>query len=95
MIRPMRSADHDDVERIIGDFGAAASRAQRGGLDGCEISVLGHLGGQFRSPAVNRRTDGYGGRHDEDFLIRIAPVAQIGERRGCVRRRFDNSLSGL
>lgn len=72
MIRPMRSADHDDVERIIGDFGAAASRAQRGGLDGCEISVLGHLGGQFRSPAVNRRTDGYGGRHDEDFLSRIA-----------------------
>lgn len=72
MIRPMRSADYDDVERIIGDFGAAASRAQRGGLDGCEISVLGHLGGQFRSPAVNRRTDGYGGRHDEDFPSRIA-----------------------
>ena len=52
---------HDDIERVIGDFAAAAGRAQRGGLDGCELSVLGHLGGQFWSPAVNRRTDGYGG----------------------------------
>ena len=56
-----KAMDHDDIERVIGDFAAAAGRARRGGLDGCELSVLGHLGGQFWSPAVNRRTDGYGG----------------------------------
>ncbi len=56
-----KAMDQDDIDRVIGDFAAAAGRAHRGGLDGCEISVLGHLGGQFWSPAVNRRTDGYGG----------------------------------
>ena len=56
-----KAMDQDDIDRVIGDFAAAVSRAHRGDLDGCEISVLGHLGGQFWSPAVNRRTDGYGG----------------------------------
>ena len=56
-----KAMDRDDIERVVRDFAAAAGRAQRGGLDGCELSVLGHLGGQFWSPAVNRRTDGYGG----------------------------------
>ena len=56
-----KAMDRDDVERVIGDFAAAAGRARQGGLDGCELSVLGHLCGQFWSPAVNRRTDGYGG----------------------------------
>ena len=56
-----KAMDQEDIDRVIGDFAAATGRARRGGLDGCEISVLGHLGGQFWSPAVNRRTDGYGG----------------------------------
>ena len=56
-----KAMDEDDIDRVIGDFAAAAGRAHAGGLDGCELSVLGHLGGQFWSPAVNRRTDGYGG----------------------------------
>ena len=56
-----KAMDRDDIERVIGDYAAAAGRACRGGLDGCELSVLGHLAGQFWSPAVNRRTDGYGG----------------------------------
>ena len=56
-----KAMDRDDIERVIGDYAAAAGRAYRGGLDGCELSVLGHLAGQFWSPAVNRRTDGYGG----------------------------------
>ena len=56
-----KAMDQDDIDRVIGDFAAAAGRAHAGGLDGCELSVLGHLGGQFWSPAVNRRTDGYGG----------------------------------
>ena len=56
-----KAMDRDDIQRVVGDFAAAAGRARQGGLDGCELSVLGHLGGQFWSPAVNRRTDGYGG----------------------------------
>ena len=56
-----KAMDRDDIERIIKDFAAAAGRARQGGIDGCELAVLGHLAGQFWSPAVNRRTDGYGG----------------------------------
>ena len=56
-----KAMDRDDIERVIGDYAAATGRACGGGLDGCELSVLGHLAGQFWSPAVNRRTDGYGG----------------------------------
>ena len=39
----------------------AALRAKEGGLDGLEVICSTHLPDQFWSPAMNRRTDGYGG----------------------------------
>ena len=56
-----KAMDRADINRVSGDFGQAARRAREGGLDGCELSVLGHLAGQFWSPLVNQRTDTYGG----------------------------------
>lgn len=53
-----------DIERIIGDYAAAAQRMQEAGLDGIEIEAYGHLPDQFWSPATNRRTDDYGGSLD-------------------------------
>jgi 2,4-dienoyl-CoA reductase-like NADH-dependent reductase (Old Yellow Enzyme family)/thioredoxin reductase len=53
-----------DIERIIGDYAAAAQRMQAAGLDGIEIEAYGHLPDQFWSPATNRRTDDYGGNLD-------------------------------
>lgn len=50
-----------DIRRIIADYAAAASRCDKGGLDGCELLVSGHLIGQFWSPLSNIRTDDYGG----------------------------------
>ena len=77
-----KAMDHNDIERVIGDFAAAAGRAQRGGLDGCELSVLGHLGGQFWSPAVNRRTDGYGGTLANRARFTLETLEAMRERTG-------------
>ncbi len=58
---PAVMEDHD-IRRICADFGAAARRAREGDLDGVEISCqAGTLIEQFWSPAMNKRTDGYGG----------------------------------
>jgi len=58
---PAVMEDHD-IRRICRDFAAAVRRAREGDLDGVEISCqAGTLIEQFWSPAMNKRTDGYGG----------------------------------
>jgi 2,4-dienoyl-CoA reductase-like NADH-dependent reductase (Old Yellow Enzyme family) len=58
---PAIMEDHD-IRRICHDFAAAVRRAREGDLDGVEISCqAGTLIEQFWSPAMNHRTDGYGG----------------------------------
>jgi len=58
---PAVMEDHD-IRRICRDFAAAVGRAREGDLDGVEISCqAGTLIEQFWSPAMNKRTDGYGG----------------------------------
>ena len=56
-----REMDQSDIDRIVRDFGAAATRCKEGGLDGLELLCHGHLLDQFWTPLVNRRSDGYGG----------------------------------
>ena len=62
-----------DIERIVGDYAAAAQRVQAAGLDGCEIEAQGHLADQFWSPATNRRTDEWGGSLENRtrFSVRV------------------------
>lgn len=58
---PAEMEEHD-IARIRADFAAATRRARDGDLDGVEISMqAGTLIEQFWSPAMNQRTDGYGG----------------------------------
>ncbi|HYC14450.1 MAG TPA: FAD-dependent oxidoreductase [Stellaceae bacterium] len=58
---PAEIEDHD-IARIRRDFANAARRAREGDLDGVEISCqAATLIEQFWSPALNLRTDGYGG----------------------------------
>jgi len=60
--RPFQVLDKAEIERIIQDFAQAAQRALRAGADGLEIHAChGCLLSTFLSPAVNRRTDEYGG----------------------------------
>jgi len=75
-----KAMDQSDIDRVIGDFANSAARAKQGGLDGCELSVLGHLGGQFWSPAVNRRTDGYGGSVANRARFTLETLEAIRER---------------
>jgi 2,4-dienoyl-CoA reductase-like NADH-dependent reductase (Old Yellow Enzyme family) len=51
-----------EVEALVGDFVAAAVRAQRAGFDGVELhGAHGYILTQFLSTTENRRTDRYGG----------------------------------
>ena len=51
-----------DIPAIVQRFADAAARLERCGWDGCEVTSFGgHLIEQFFDPAVNTRTDGYGG----------------------------------
>ena len=57
-----RAATIADIERVIGQFGDAAVRAQRAGFAGVELhGAHGYLLSQFLSSTMNPRTDGWGG----------------------------------
>lgn len=52
----------EEIWQMIEDFGQAARRAREAGYDGVEIhGCHGYLIGQFVSPAMNKRTDEFGG----------------------------------
>lgn len=58
---PATMEDHD-IRRTIENYATAATRVREGDVDGVEISCqAGTLIEQFWSPAMNFRTDGYGG----------------------------------
>lgn len=60
-----RAATHDDLQRVIEDFVAAARRAESAGFDGVEIhGANGYLFTQFLAPQDNPREDAYGGDLD-------------------------------
>lgn len=64
----------EEIEAIIEDFGVAAHRAKKGGLDGVEVHAAhGYLPWQFLSPLHNRRTDNYGGSmaNRARFLVEV------------------------
>lgn len=80
-----------EVGRVVEDFAAAASRAERAGMDGVELhGAHGYLLGQFLDATHNTRTDAYGGDfagrtrivHEAIDAVRATtgPAFQVGLR---------------
>ena len=60
-----REMPADMIAEIVAAAGAAAARFRAAGLDGVEVLVShGLLFAQFLNPAINRRTDSYGGARE-------------------------------
>ncbi len=78
-----KAASLDDIERILGDYAAAARNAIAAGFDGVQIhGANGYLIDQFLRDGTNLRTDDYGGSVDDRlrFMTRVveAVVAEVG-----------------
>lgn len=57
-----RAMTEADIQKVRGDFVAAAQRARRAGVEFLELhSAHGYLMHEFLSPLTNQRTDQYGG----------------------------------
>jgi N-ethylmaleimide reductase len=57
-----RALTADDIAGIVEQYRTAAANALRAGFDGVEVHAQrGYLIAQFLNPALNLRTDGYGG----------------------------------
>jgi 2,4-dienoyl-CoA reductase-like NADH-dependent reductase (Old Yellow Enzyme family)/thioredoxin reductase len=74
--------EQQDIDRVIGDFAAAARRCKQGGFDGIELLSHSHLLGQFLSPLTNQRDDDYGGTLENRMRLTLqvldAVRAEVG-----------------
>jgi 2,4-dienoyl-CoA reductase-like NADH-dependent reductase (Old Yellow Enzyme family) len=81
-----RAASEADLERVIGQFAAAAQRAEKAGFDGVEIhGAHGYLLTQFLSKTLNQRTDRWGGSLENRARL-IREVTRAVRR--CVAAKF-------
>ncbi len=72
-----------DMEVIVQAFADAAVRLKKGGFDGAEISAAHcHLIDQFWSPAVNFRTDEFGGELENRMKFGFMIIERVREAVG-------------
>ena len=70
----------DEIGRIVEAFATAAARLEACGWDGIEITSFGgHLIEQFWSPAINQRTDGYGGDLEGRMRFSLEVIDAVSE----------------
>lgn len=59
-----------EVEDLVQQFAQAARRVRETGADGVEVTIAkGYIVHQFLNPAINRRTDRYGGSFTKRFQL--------------------------
>lgn len=78
-----RALSGPEVAQLVEDFIAGAVRAKAAGFDGVEIhGAHGYILCQFLSPALNRRTDAYGGSAENRARIVLEILEGIRARCG-------------
>ncbi len=77
-----RVMEEPDIRRVVAAYAAGARRVAEAGLDGVEVIAYGHLIDQFWSPAVNRRTDRYGGSLDNRLRFGLEVLEAIRDAIG-------------
>ena len=79
----IREATLDDIERLVEAFADAGERARRAGFDGVELHAAhGYIFSEFLSPAVNLRTDAYGGSRENRARLLCEAIAAVKQRAG-------------
>ena len=78
-----RGMTHEDIARLLDEYGAAAIRAKSSGADGVQIHMAhGYLLAQFLSPWSNQRTDEYGGSREGRVRLLAEVVWRVRESVG-------------
>lgn len=91
-----RAATRDDVQRIVGDYAAAARNAVAAGFDGVQVhGANGYLVDQFLRDSANLRDDDYGGPIENRIRFASEVLEAIGETIGMDRVgiRFSPNIS--
>ncbi|MFC1961603.1 FAD-dependent oxidoreductase [Chloroflexota bacterium] len=78
--RPMSK---EEIYQVMGKFAEAAARAKQAGYDFVEIhGAHGYLVGQFMSPALNWRTDEFGGSFENRMRFPLQLFRKVKEKVG-------------
>lgn len=73
----------EEIKEIVDNFGKAARRLREGEFDGVEVMIgHGYLLNQFLSPAMNKRTDEYGGSLENRMRIIFEVIDSVRENVG-------------
>jgi 2,4-dienoyl-CoA reductase-like NADH-dependent reductase (Old Yellow Enzyme family)/NADPH-dependent 2,4-dienoyl-CoA reductase/sulfur reductase-like enzyme len=73
-----RELTADEIDELVGSFLKAAARAVESGYDGVEVhGAHSYLIGQMMSPALNKRTDRYGGTFEKRMKFPTDIIAGI------------------
>lgn len=94
-----KTMEREDIRRVVEAYGAAARRCKEGGLDGVELEAYGHLLDSFWTPAVNRRTDEYGGSLENRMRFGLEVFDEVRRQTGDdfvvgIRMVFDEAMEG-
>ena len=80
---PLVEITEDDIDGYVEDYAAAARRAKEAGADAVELHAChGCLVGGFMTPAMNFRTDQYGGNEENRLRFPLRIVERIKEELG-------------
>ena len=73
----------NEIHELVGQFGDAALRCKKAGIDGIELHCAhGYLLQQFLSPYTNQRTDEYGGSFENRMRIVLEIIEDIRKKCG-------------